>query len=57
MCMCVGSYRATKVFIGNMPATGRGWAICQLQEGGGSSLSWSAMNGGQLPTNQLHDIN
>ena len=29
MCACifVGSYLATKVFIGNLPAMGRGWAI------------------------------
>ena len=38
MCEFVGSYLATKV------------AICRLREGGGSSLSWPMMNGGQLPT-------
>ena len=27
MCAFVGSYLATKVFIGNLPATGRGWVI------------------------------
>ena len=32
-------------------------AICRLREGGGSSRSRPVMNGGQLPTNQLHDIN
>ena len=26
----VGSYLATKVFIGNLPATGRGWVIMKL---------------------------
>ena len=46
--MCVGSCLATKVFIGNLlPATGRVWII----------ISRPVMNGGQLPTNQLHDIN
>ena len=43
----VGSCLATKVFIGNMQASGRG----------GSSQSRPVMDGGQLPTNQLHDIN
>ena len=32
-------------------------AICRLWEGGGSSQSRPVMNRGQLPTNQLHDIN
>ena len=27
VCMFVGSCLATKVFIGNLPATGRGWVI------------------------------
>ena len=27
MCVFVGSCLATKVFIGNLPATGRGWVI------------------------------
>ena len=44
VCMYVGSCIATKVFIGNLPTIGRG----------GSS---PVMNGGQLPINQLHDIN
>ena len=45
--MFVGSYLATKCFIGNLPATGRGWVIIKL----------AMMDGRQLPTNQLHDIN
>ena len=40
--VCVGSCLATKVFVGNLPATGRGR----------SSLSRPIMNGGQLTTNQ-----
>ena len=27
VCVCVGSYLATKVFIGFLPAMGRGWVI------------------------------
>ena len=27
VCVCVGSCLATKVFIGNLPVTGRGWVI------------------------------
>ena len=27
VCVFVGSYLATKVFIGNLPAMGRGWVI------------------------------
>ena len=30
VCVFVGSYLATKVFIGNLPATGRGWVIIKL---------------------------
>ena len=32
MCVClfVGSYLATEVFIGDLPATGRGWVIKKL---------------------------
>ena len=33
MCVCVcvvGSYLATKVFIGNLPAMGKGWVIIKL---------------------------
>ena len=34
VCVCVfvfvGSYLATKVFVGNLPATGRGWVIKKL---------------------------
>ena len=29
-CTFVGSYLAIKVFIGNLPATGRGWVIIKL---------------------------
>ena len=35
---------ATRLFIGNLPAAGRGWVVIELA-------------GGQLPTNQLLDIN
>ena len=42
-CSCL----ATKVFIGNLPITGRGEA----------SWSWPMMNRGHLPTNQLHTCN
>ena len=27
VCVCVGSYLSTEAFIGNLPATGRGWII------------------------------
>ena len=47
VCVFVGSFLATKVFIGNLPAMGRRWII----------ISRPVMKGGQLPTNQLHDIN
>ena len=32
LCVCVGvgSYLTTKVFIGNLPATERGWVIIEL---------------------------
>ena len=30
MCVFVGSYLATKVFIANLPATGRGWVIIKV---------------------------
>ena len=48
MCMCifVGSWLANKVFIGNLPAMGKGWVIIKPM-----------MNRGQLLTDQLHDIN
>ena len=47
MCVCVfvGSCLATKVFIGNLLAMGRGSDIIPMT------------NGSQRPTNQLHDIN
>ena len=38
---------ATKVFIGTLLATGSGWVI----------INRPMVNGGQLPTKQLHDIN
>ena len=30
VCVFVGSCLATKLFIGNLPATGRGWVIIKL---------------------------
>ena len=30
MCEFVGSYLATKVFMGNLQATGRGWVIIKV---------------------------
>ena len=44
--MFVGSCLATIVFIGNLPAMGRGWVI----------ISRPVMNRGQLPTDPSHDI-
>ena len=37
--MFVGSYLATKVFIGNLPAPGRGWVIIKLANDERSSNS------------------
>ena len=48
VCVCVGSSLATKVFIGN---SGCGKGV------GHHKVGKSVMNGGQLPTNHLHDIN
>ena len=46
MCVCVGICLATKIFMSNLLATGRGWVI----------IKHASDNRGQLPTNQLHDI-
>ena len=40
MCVFVGSCLAIKVFIGNLPAMGRGWVIIKYRP---------MMNRGQLP--------
>ena len=39
VCVFVGSYLATKVFIGNLPATGRGWVIIKLANDEGRSTT------------------
>ena len=44
MCVFVGGCLITEVFVGNLPATGRGWVIIKEASG-------------QLPTNQFYDIN
>ena len=49
MCVFVGSCLATKVFIGNLPATGRGWVIIkqasdEQRSTTNKSVNWSALN-------------
>ena len=46
VCVCVRTCLATRVFVGNLPATGRGWIIIK-----------QASDGGPTTNNQLHDIN
>ena len=40
VCVFVGSCLATKIFIGNLPAMGRGWVIVNYQQISYMTLSW-----------------